>query len=250
MAPAHIVGIGGGASYAGAPSGVGSRSRHTSTKASHKAPSVAENGVRVPDSPRSHHVLNHISQVASRALSPNRTGTVAGATPERPWSPRTAASQNQSVKSRNTQKTQRTAYPPLPDSVLDDGQRTTKAYSIAPSESASQIGSRRLRQHQQLLEQQQREREEEQRERERELERDRQSARTPSQKPPKSVKSTTEVNGHGGSGGTAYAKSQSAGTSCPSQHGVRFPDASICWSSSVTGSDVSPKSGDDGASRA
>lgn len=195
-------------------------------------------------------------KAASRALSPTRTGTVAGGTPERPWSPRTAASQNQSVKSRNTQKTQRTVYPPLPDSVLDDGQRTTKAYSIAPSESASQIGSRRLRQHQQLLEQQQREREEEQRERERlererqrererEFERDRQSARTPSHKPSKSVKSTTEVNGHGGSGGT---KSQSAGRCRSSWYEVRFPDAPIHWSSSVPGSHVSSKSGDVGAS--
>ncbi|KAI1794171.1 hypothetical protein LXA43DRAFT_162214 [Ganoderma leucocontextum] len=203
MSPAQMTGI------AGAPSGVGSRSRHAaSTKASHKSPSVVENGVVSP-------------KATSRALTPTRTGTVAGATPERPWSPRTAASQNQSVKSRNTQKTQRTAYPPLPESVLDDGQRTTKAYSIAPSESASQIGSRRLRQHQQLLDQQQREREEEQRElererqreREREFERERQSARTPSHKPSKSAKSTTEVNGHGGSGGTAYGKSQSAARS-------------------------------------
>ncbi|TBU33768.1 hypothetical protein BD309DRAFT_996847 [Dichomitus squalens] len=199
MAPVTTTGIAGAASYAGAPSGVGSRSRHaTSAKASQKAPSVAENGVVSPKS-------------ASRALSPARTGTAAGAAPDRPWSPRTAASQNQSVKSRNTQKTQRTQYPPLPESVLDDGQRTNKAYSIAPSESASQIGTRRLRQQQQLLEQQQREREEEQRERE--LESQRQTARTPSHKPTKSVKSTTEVNGHYGSGGTGYAKSQSAARS-------------------------------------
>ena len=71
-----------------------------------------------------------------------------------------------------------------------------------------------MRQQQQLLEQQQREREEELRERERELEKERHSARTPSQKPAKSVKSTTEVNGQRGSGGTAYAKSQSAGKRC------------------------------------
>ena len=115
-------------------------------------------------------------------------------------------------------------YPPLPETVLDDGQRTTKAYSIAPSESASQIGNRRLRQQQQLVEQQQREREEQlalareaerEREREREAaeraERERTPSRAPSHKPSKSVKSTTEVNGRQGSGGTSYAKSQSGG---------------------------------------
>lgn len=132
---------------------------------------------------------------ASRALSPTRTATAAGA--ERPLSPRTIASQNQSVKSRNTQKTQRTAYPPLPESMVDDGQRTQKAYSIAPSESASQAGSRRVRQQQQLQQQQ----------------------AEMSQKSAKSVKSTTEVNGRAptevnGRAPTeapAYAKSQSAG---------------------------------------
>lgn len=124
---------------------------------------------------------------ASRALSPTRTAGGAGAGSERPLSPRTAASQNQSVKSRNTQRTQRTAYPPLPESAIDDGQRTQKAYSIAPSESASQAGSRRQRQQQQLQEQQD----------------------EVSQKPAKSVKSTTEVNGRAPT--EAYAKSQSAG---------------------------------------
>ncbi|KAI0779548.1 hypothetical protein C8Q74DRAFT_1259637 [Fomes fomentarius] len=179
MAPAATTGI------KGAPSGVGTRSRQAaSTKASHKSPSVAENGFLSPKAP-------------SRALSPTRTATAGGANPERPWSPRTAASQNQSVKSRNTQKTQRTQYPPLPDSVADDGQRTTRAYSIAPSESASQVGSRRLRQ-QQILEQQQREQE---------LERERE--REPSHKPSKSVKSVTEMNGQAGT----YAKSQSAARS-------------------------------------
>ncbi|KAL7281780.1 hypothetical protein PYCCODRAFT_1430922 [Trametes coccinea BRFM310] len=175
MAPAATTGIG-GASYAGAPSGVGSRTRGPTSKVSHKSPSVAENGLLSPKS-------------ASRALSPTRTATGGGAGPERPLSPRTAASQNQSVKSRNTQKTQRTAYPPLPESVVDDGQRTQKAYSIAPSESASQIGNRRMRQQQQL-----------------------QQAEM-SQKPAKSVKSTTEVNGHAPSEAPAYAKSQSAARS-------------------------------------
>ena len=61
-------------------------------------------------------------------------------------------------------------YPPLPESVLDDGQRTTKAYSIAPSESASQIGNRRLRQQQQLAEAQLREREREEEVERREVE--------------------------------------------------------------------------------
>ncbi|KAH9895121.1 hypothetical protein C8Q73DRAFT_665408 [Cubamyces lactineus] len=174
MAPAATTGIAGGASYAGAPSGVGSRSRGPTSKVSHKSPSLAENGMLSPKAP-------------SRALSPTRTATGAGG-PERPLSPRTAASQNQSVKSRNTQKTQRTAYPPLPESVLDDGQRTQKAYSIAPSESASQIGNRRLRQQQQL-----------------------QQAEM-SQKA-KSVKSTTEINGNAGTEAPVYAKSQSAARS-------------------------------------
>ena len=48
MSPAQTVGIAGAVPYAGAPSGVGTRSRHAaSTKASHKSPSVAENGVRI-----------------------------------------------------------------------------------------------------------------------------------------------------------------------------------------------------------
>lgn len=117
------------------------------------------------------------------------------------------------MKSRNTQKTRTgTVYPPLPESAVDDGQRTTKAYSIAPSESASQAGGRRLRQQQQLLEQQAREQQErEAREREERLAREAErSERQSSHKPSKSVKSTTEVNGRG-SGGTSYAKSQSGG---------------------------------------
>ncbi|RDX55166.1 hypothetical protein OH76DRAFT_872077 [Lentinus brumalis] len=177
MAPAATTGI------AGAPSGVGSRTRQAaSAKTSQKAPSAAENGA------------------ASRALSPTRTGTAAGgATPERPWSPRTAASQTRSVKSRDTQKTKGTVYPPLPESVLDDGQRTNKAYSISPSESASMVGSRRARQ-QQVMEQQRLEMVEE-------LE--------PSHKPSKSVRSTTEVNGQPqpSKAGTNHAKSQSAARS-------------------------------------
>ena len=77
------------------------------------------------------------------------------------------------------------------------------------------FGPRGLRQ-----QQQQREREEQlalAREAEREREREREAAeraereRTPSRKPSKSVKSTTEVNGRQGSGGTSYAKSQSGG---------------------------------------
>ncbi|KAI8972230.1 hypothetical protein BD414DRAFT_426162 [Trametes punicea] len=172
MAPAATTGIA-GAPYVAAPSGVGSRTRGAASKVSHKSPSAVENGVVSPKS-------------ASRALSPTRTATGAGAGPERPLSPRTAASQNQSVKSRNTQKSQRTAYPPLPESVVDDGQRTQKAYSIAPSESASQVGNRRLRQQQQL-----------------------QQAEM-SQKLAQSAKSTTEVNGHTAIEAAAYAKSQSA----------------------------------------
>ncbi|KAI0675148.1 hypothetical protein C8Q78DRAFT_524279 [Trametes maxima] len=177
MAPAATTGIA-GASYAGAPSGVGSRSR---SKVSHKPPSAADNGMMSPKS-------------SSRPLSPARIPPATGAGSERPLSPRTAASQNQSVKSRNTQRTQRTAYPPLPESVVDDGQRTQKAYSIAPSESASQAGSRRLRQQQQLQQQSE-------------------SQKAPSQKPPKSVKSTTEVNGRAATESPPYAKSQSAGRS-------------------------------------
>lgn len=167
----------------------------------------------------------------SRALSPTRTATAGGANPERPWSPRTAASQNQSVKSRNTQKTQRTQYPPLPDSVADDAQRTTRAYSIAPSESASQVGSRRLRQ-QQILEQQQREQE---------LERERE----PSHKPSKSVKSVTEVNGQAGT----YAKSQSAGE-CAQLGLLNWVQRSLPACSSVPGSDVTPKPSDECSTRA
>ncbi|OJT01677.1 hypothetical protein TRAPUB_7879 [Trametes pubescens] len=196
MAPAATTGIA-GTSYAGAPSGVGSRSR---SKVSQKAPSVAQNGLLSPKS-------------ASRALSPTRTATAAGGGMERPLSPRTIASQNQSVKSRNTQKTQRTAYPPLPESMVDDGQRTQKAYSIAPSESASQAGSRRVRQQQQLQQQQ----------------------AEMSQKSAKSVKSTTEVNGRAptevnGRAPTeapAYAKSQSAARSqapmSPRSQATRMP---------------------------
>ncbi|CDO77945.1 hypothetical protein BN946_scf185030.g3 [Trametes cinnabarina] len=197
MAPVATTGIG-GAPYAGAPSGIGSRTRGPTSKISHKSPSAAENGLLSPKS-------------ASRALSPTRTATGAGAGPERPLSPRTAASQNQSVKSRNTQKTQRTAYPPLPESVVDDGQRTQKAYSIAPSESASQIGNRRLRQQQQL-----------------------QQAEM-SQKPAKSVKSNTEVNGHAATDAPAYTKSQSAGEDTRSFS--NFQPTELCGSP-ISGSDV------------
>ncbi|KAH9946993.1 hypothetical protein B0H21DRAFT_375378 [Amylocystis lapponica] len=164
-----------------------SRSRATApSKASNKAPSVAGNGVMSPKS-------------ASRALSPTRTANGGGT--ERPLSPRSVASHGQSLKSRNTQKTNRTVYPPLPESTMEENfsrvqsQRETsppdrthnKSPSIAPSESASQARSRHSTVH-------------------------------PPKEPPqkvKSVKSTTEVNGGGRAegGGSRYATSQRDGRS-------------------------------------
>ena len=82
----------------------------------------------------------------SRALSPTRTVTGPPAS-ERPMSPRSSASQAQ--RSKVTQKSSRTVYPPLPESTIPDGMkspteramspppRSTKTPSISPSESAS-----------------------------------------------------------------------------------------------------------------
>ncbi|KAH9931129.1 uncharacterized protein BXZ73DRAFT_90206 [Epithele typhae] len=181
MAPAATTGIA-GASH------VGARSRQAaSTKASHKALSAAENGVR------------RISQANfARALSHSLWDG-------RPYSPRTAASQQQSVKSRHTQKTGKTGtqYPPLPDSV-----------------SASQIGSRRLRKERQLLEEQAREREEALREAENER---REKERVPSHKPSKSVKSTTDVNGKSGSGGAKSNGTRSQAPMSPRSQAASVP---------------------------
>ncbi|KZT72186.1 hypothetical protein DAEQUDRAFT_61460 [Daedalea quercina L-15889] len=125
---------------------------------------------------------------ASRALSPSRTATGGGG--ERPFSPRTAVSQQQSLKSRNTQKTNRTVYPPLPESVLEEtmskaqtqrapspvDRQTNKSPSLAPSDSVTEALSKRTA---------------------------RAVAREASHKPPKSVKGTSQVNG-----GDQYATSQ------------------------------------------
>lgn len=90
-------------------------------------------------------------------MSPTRTVTQNGAG-ERPLSPRSAVSQGQ--RSRVTQKTNHTNYPPLPESVIENDipqspvQRSpsppgappsrmhTKSPSIAPSDSMSQVKSR------------------------------------------------------------------------------------------------------------
>lgn len=99
------------------------------------------------------------SKAPSRAMSPARTVTNNGVG-ERPLSPRSAVSQGLSQKSRATQRTNHTNYPPLPESVADnDGRESsahrtpsppaaipprshTKSPSIAPSDSMSQIKSR------------------------------------------------------------------------------------------------------------
>ncbi|PCH43859.1 hypothetical protein WOLCODRAFT_138640 [Wolfiporia cocos MD-104 SS10] len=106
------------------------------SRTSNRPPS---NGVVSPKSP-------------SRGLSPNRMANVSD---ERLWSPRTGASQNPSAKSRTTQKTNHTAYPPLPESTAEDIQSRShlqgeplleypraKTKSIAPSESISQVPSK------------------------------------------------------------------------------------------------------------
>ncbi|KAL6310462.1 hypothetical protein BKA93DRAFT_17945 [Sparassis latifolia] len=119
------------------PASVASPSVHTrpiSTKAQSVADAGANgangaNGIRSP-------------KAQSRVLSPARTGG------ERPWSPRSVASHGQSLKSRNTQKTQRTVYPPLPESMMEEtaSQRPPSPQrSIAPSESASQMTKSRYR---------------------------------------------------------------------------------------------------------
>lgn len=126
---------------------------------------------------------------ASRALSPQRTANGGG---ERPFSPRTAVSQQQSLKSRNTQKTNRTAYPPLPESVLEENmskahtqrapspvdRQTNKSPSLAPSDSVTEALSKRTA-------------------------RAAAAAQEAFQKPSKSVKSSSQVNG-----GEQYATSQ------------------------------------------
>ena len=126
---------------------------------------------------------------ASRALSPQRT---ANGGSERPFSPRTAVSQQQSLKSRNTQKTNRTVYPPLPESVLEENmskahtqrapspvdRQTNKSPSLAPSDSVTEALSKRTARAAAV-------------------------AQEASQKPSKSVKSSSQVNG-----GEPYATSQ------------------------------------------
>jgi len=145
---------------------------------------------------------------ASRALSPARTATNGG---DRPFSPRTAASQAQSLKSRNTQKTNRTAYPPLPESVLEDNfsrmqsqrapspvdRQTNKSPSIAPSDSPSQARSKRS---------------------------NKPPVNEASLRPVKSVRSTTEANG----GASRYAMSQRDGQSkwCTLENESDFPSLS------------------------
>lgn len=93
-------------------------------------------------------------------------------------------SQQQSLKSRNTQKT-RTAYPPLPESILEEtmskahtqrppspvDRQTNKSPSIAPSDSVTEAYYKRERAKAAA------------------------AAQEASQKPPKSVKSSTHVNG-------------------------------------------------------
>ncbi|CAL1707109.1 unnamed protein product [Somion occarium] len=118
----------------------GSKSRRTGapSQASRRAPSAADALSNDAFSPKA----------ASRALSPTRTLNGGSPPSGRPLSPRSATSQGQ--KSRITLKSSRTVYPPLPDTVLEDGLRSptqpgespppranTKTPSIAPSESAS-----------------------------------------------------------------------------------------------------------------
>lgn len=78
-------------------------------------------------------------------MSPPRTVNGNGQSPERAWSPRSGVSQQ---ASRITPKTSRSAYPPLPESTMEDpaisraasppARSHNKTPSIAPSESASQ----------------------------------------------------------------------------------------------------------------
>ncbi|TFY63164.1 hypothetical protein EVJ58_g3410 [Rhodofomes roseus] len=180
MTPAAAVPL--PASVAEIPSSpTASRMRHNGSRASNKSPSNADMGGMV--SPKS----------ASRALSPTRTATGGG---ERPWSPRTAASQGQSLKSRNTHKTNRTVYPPLPESILEENmskahtqrvpspvdRQTNKSPSLAPSDSVTEALSKRTVR----------------------------AAQEASQKPPKSMKSTSQANG-----GEHYATSQRGRSQAP-----------------------------------
>ncbi|KAI0793198.1 hypothetical protein C8Q75DRAFT_549078 [Abortiporus biennis] len=88
----------------------------------------------------------------SRAMSPARTANGAPPT-ERPWSPKSNGGASQ-VKSRVTQKSSRTQYPPLPESVAEEATQRAlsppprthnRSPSISPSESASQVRPRSTR---------------------------------------------------------------------------------------------------------
>lgn len=178
-----------------------SRSRHNASRASNKSPPPVEsvgNGMMSPKS-------------ASRALSPTRTGNTAmGTGVERPFSPRTAVSQAQSAKSRQTQKTSRTVYPPLPESIAEDNfsrvhtqrapspvdRQTNKSPSIAPSDSQSQAGSKRSNAKQ---------------------------ANEASYRPPKSVKSTTEVNGGPSRHATSQRDARSQAPMSPRTQATQMP---------------------------
>ncbi|KAJ3550559.1 hypothetical protein NM688_g5051 [Phlebia brevispora] len=103
----------------------------------------------------------------SRAMSPGKSMNGNGSVPERPFSPRSAASLQ---PSRLTQKSSRTAYPPLPGTPVGEDPRSPSlrpqrrpsiAHSVTPSESASNAGK---------------------------------PPKEPSVGPPKSVKNPTEVN--------------------------------------------------------
>ena len=164
-------------------------------------------------------------------MSPSRTLNGSLAPPERSFSPRTVASQQ---PSRVTQRTNRTQYPPVPDTPgpfteeprtpSQRSMRRPSMHSVTPSESASNTGRPPA-----------------------------QPPKEPSYKPAKSVKSATELNG----GGVDIARStDSRSRLAPSQHESEpFCNISsiallIILSSSLASSNVSPKPSDHGASRA
>ncbi|KAI0695523.1 hypothetical protein BC835DRAFT_1414795 [Cytidiella melzeri] len=146
------------------PASVASGPSRKTAQMSQKAPSVAVGNELL--SPKS----------AARPMSPPRTANGNGQSHERSFSPRSGISQQ---PSRVTQKTSKSAYPPLPESTMEEpmfsraasppARSHNKTPSIAPSESASQAP--RMRAQKSV------------------------SQKEPSQKPSRSIKGASDVNG-------------------------------------------------------
>ncbi|KAI0341988.1 hypothetical protein BDW22DRAFT_1358100 [Trametopsis cervina] len=143
------------------PASVTSGPSRKTGQPSQKAPSVGNDFL----SPKS----------AARPMSPPRTTNGNEQSPERAWSPRSGMSPQ---PSRITQKSSRSAYPPLPESTMEDpmmsrissppARSMAKTPSVAPSDSASQRSMAKQRKTPQ---------------------------KEPSHKPSRSVRSQSEMNG-------------------------------------------------------